>query len=71
MVPSAWKSKSYPSLKPLMNYFSDLNERVSMFNKWIRNGVPNVFWVSGFYFTQSFFTGVLQNYARKNKIPID
>lgn len=51
MVPAAWKAKSYPSLKPLMNYFKDLNERVAMFNRWIKNGAPTVFWVSGFYFT--------------------
>jgi dynein heavy chain, axonemal len=72
IVPDLWKRISYPSLKPLASYISDLNLRMQMFHKWISNKKsPEVFWLSGFFFTQSFLTAILQNFARKYSIEID
>eukprot|EP00747_Dinoflagellata_sp_TGD_P112719 gnl/TRDRNA2_/TRDRNA2_171542_c1_seq6.p1 gnl/TRDRNA2_/TRDRNA2_171542_c1~~gnl/TRDRNA2_/TRDRNA2_171542_c1_seq6.p1 ORF type:complete len:647 (+),score=142.57 gnl/TRDRNA2_/TRDRNA2_171542_c1_seq6:121-2061(+) len=71
-VPESWGKVGPLSLKPLLSWMKDLNERVAFMNLWIERLSPPVsFWISGLFFPQAFFTASLQNYARKNTIAID
>ena len=70
-TPSSWIRASYPSRKPIRSWINDLANRIKFFNEWIEKGTPTKFWLSAFFFTQSFLTGIKQNYARKNKESID
>lgn len=38
---------------------------------WYDHGQPSVFWLPGFFFTPSFTTAALQNFARRQKLAID
>lgn len=70
-VPTLWADKGFLSLKALVSWTSDLNQRIRFLQNWIDEGTPSVFWISGFFFPQAFITGTLQNYARKHTIAID
>lgn len=70
-VPEIWARNAYPSLKPLASWVKDLGARIKFFHEWLEKGVPKKIWISAFFNSQSFFTGVLQNYARKTHISFD
>jgi dynein heavy chain len=70
-VPGNWTKLSYPCLKPLDSYVSDLMDRLQFIERWLLNGPPKTFWISALFFPQGFMTASMQMHARSTKIAID
>jgi len=49
-VPVMWAEKGFLSLKPLSSWTQDLVDRIGFLTKWIEEGTPKVYWISGFFF---------------------
>ncbi|XP_043065698.2 dynein axonemal heavy chain 6 [Drosophila bipectinata] len=71
LVPASWAKRSFLSIKPLPSYIADFQRRIDFIQQWAENGAPRSYWISGFFFPQSFLTGILQTYARRRILPID
>eukprot|EP00494_Astrolonche_serrata_P028725 UN28992 len=50
IVPTNWEEVAYPSLMPLAAWVDDLLERMKFLGDWIKDGLPKVYWISGFFF---------------------
>ena len=70
-VPPKWEEAGYPCLKPLASWTEDFFARLDFMGKWLLEGPPVTFWLSGFFFPQGFMTAVKQTYSRDHKIAID
>eukprot|EP00762_Andalucia_godoyi_P002660 ANDGO_03360.mRNA.1 Dynein-1-beta heavy chain len=70
-VPRTWANSSFPSSRHLGSYISDLIRRVGFIQRWLTSGAPAVFWMPGLFSPHSFISSLLQNHARKHRIPID
>jgi len=71
-VPELWTKKGPLSLKPLSSWYNDIIARCQFFRMWTDLGhSPVCFWISGIFFPQAFFTGAMQNFARKYSEEID
>jgi len=58
-------------MKKLGFYFRDLIKKIGIIREWVYGEQPDLFWMPMFHFTQSFLTGLLQNYARQMDLEID
>ena len=64
-IPRVWEQFAYPSLKKLVPWMSDLEQRIKQLNDWSSDlSLPKCVWLPGLFNPQSFLRAVLQNTAR-------
>lgn len=64
-VPDFWLKKSWEALS-LGSWFTGLLQRHDQLFKWLNNGRPKAYWLSGFFNPQGFLTAMKQEVGRKH-----
>ena len=67
-VPTSWLARAYPTARRLTPFLEDLGKRVEYFRGWVGKGEPKSFWISAFFFPESFVAvAVRAGYSKKSK----
>jgi dynein heavy chain len=64
-IPSLWLKKSWEAAS-LGSWFTGLLARHAQLEKWLLNGRPKAFWLTGFFNPQGFLTAMKQEVSRRH-----
>jgi dynein heavy chain len=70
-LPHMWIMLAPSTTKNLQSWMSHFTRRHEQYVKWIEAGQPNVVWLSGLHFPQSFLSALLQTTCQKNGWALD
>ena len=71
-VPPGWRKVAYASLKGLVPWWSDMQERVNQLTDWSDTLIlPKSVWIPGLFNANAFLTAVNQVTARREGLPLD
>ena len=72
-IPITWSKLSWPSLRSLGSWLSNLTDRLIQLDEWAANPteIPKVTWISGLVNPTSFLTAICQVTAQRNQWELD
>ncbi|KNE56972.1 hypothetical protein AMAG_17984 [Allomyces macrogynus ATCC 38327] len=70
-LPTQWKTLAPQTEKSLGSWMAHFERRYQQYTSWIKNGEPNVMWLSGLHVPESYLTALVQVACRKNGWSLD